>query len=169
MPLGGWFLHSAEPDIHLLSQAPESRHRRLSLCSLPVPKQFEESLGSRLRRPAGDLRDLAACASIDPDVLVFPFFGRVFTLPRFVGTRPQARNPCCVFLQPASSPPSSWPRRAWPDCRCLAAVLFRRAVPVPRCSAVPVGPLRPAPAGYACSSASRSVSASPCRLSSSRR
>jgi hypothetical protein len=38
-------LHPAEPDIHLLSQAPESRHRRLSLCSLPVPKQFEESLG----------------------------------------------------------------------------------------------------------------------------
>ena len=40
------FLRSAEPDIHLLSQAPKSRHRRLSLCSLPVPKQFVESLGS---------------------------------------------------------------------------------------------------------------------------
>jgi hypothetical protein len=36
----------AEPDIHLLSQAPRSRHRRLSLCSLPVPKQFVESLES---------------------------------------------------------------------------------------------------------------------------
>src|SRR5215469_9462629 len=35
----------AEPDIHLRSRAPESRHRRLSLCSLPVPKQFGESLG----------------------------------------------------------------------------------------------------------------------------
>jgi hypothetical protein len=41
-----------------------SRRRRLSLDSLPVPKQYEESLGSRLRRPAGDLRDLAACASM---------------------------------------------------------------------------------------------------------
>ena len=40
------FLRSAEPDIHLLSQTPRSRHRRLSLCSLPVPKQFVESLGS---------------------------------------------------------------------------------------------------------------------------
>ena len=40
------FLHSAEPDIHLLPQAPKSRHRRLSLCSLPVPKQFVESLRS---------------------------------------------------------------------------------------------------------------------------
>jgi hypothetical protein len=39
------FLRSAEPDIHLLSQALKGRHRRLSLCSLPVPKQFVESLG----------------------------------------------------------------------------------------------------------------------------
>jgi len=36
----------AEPDIHCLSQARMGRPRRLSLCSLPVPKQFEESLGS---------------------------------------------------------------------------------------------------------------------------
>jgi hypothetical protein len=36
----------AEPDIHSLSRAGEGRHRRLSLCSLPVLKQFEESLGS---------------------------------------------------------------------------------------------------------------------------
>jgi hypothetical protein len=39
-------LRSAEPDIDLLSQTPKSRHRRLSVCSLPVPKQFVESLGS---------------------------------------------------------------------------------------------------------------------------
>jgi hypothetical protein len=39
------FLLSAEPDIHLLSQTPKSRHKRLSLCSLPVPKQFVEGLG----------------------------------------------------------------------------------------------------------------------------
>jgi hypothetical protein len=54
----------------------KSRRRRLSLDSLPVPKQFEESHGSRLRRPAGNLRDLAACASIDPDV--FPFSARFY-------------------------------------------------------------------------------------------
>ena len=36
----------AEPDIHSLSQAPKDRHRRLSVCSLPVLKQFGESLGS---------------------------------------------------------------------------------------------------------------------------
>ncbi len=40
-----WFLRSAEPDIHLLSRAVKGRYRRLSLCSLPVPIQFGESLG----------------------------------------------------------------------------------------------------------------------------
>jgi hypothetical protein len=36
----------AEPDIHSLSRAPKGLHRRLSLCSLPVPKQSEGSLWS---------------------------------------------------------------------------------------------------------------------------
>src|SRR3982074_40538 len=69
VPLGWWFLLSAEPDIHLLSETPKSPHKRLSLCSLPVPKQTDGSLWSCLRRPARDLRDLAACAPNDPDVL----------------------------------------------------------------------------------------------------
>jgi hypothetical protein len=68
LPLGWWFLLSAEPDIHLLSETPKSPHRRLSLCSLPVPKQTDGSLGSCLRRSARHLRDLAACAPSNPDV-----------------------------------------------------------------------------------------------------
>src|ERR1700730_11643932 len=36
----------AEPDIHSLSQVPKDRHRRLSGRTLPVLKQFGESLGS---------------------------------------------------------------------------------------------------------------------------
>src|SRR3569833_295272 len=36
----------AEPDIHLRPRAPGSCRRRLSVCSLPVPKQFVESLKS---------------------------------------------------------------------------------------------------------------------------
>src|SRR5215471_6392297 len=46
VPLGWWFLHLGEPDIHWLSKTPQSPHRRLSWCSLPVPKQFVESLRS---------------------------------------------------------------------------------------------------------------------------
>jgi hypothetical protein len=61
----------AGPDIHLLPQAPKSGRRRLSLCSLPVPKQCEESIGSFLPRPGDLLQDLAACASND----------RIFVLP----------------------------------------------------------------------------------------
>jgi hypothetical protein len=54
---GGNFLLSAEPDIHLMSETPKSPHRRLSLCSLTVPKQTEGSLGSfriKLRACQGD-------------------------------------------------------------------------------------------------------------------
>ena len=36
----------AEPDIHSLSRILADRHRRLSVCSLPVLKQSGESLGS---------------------------------------------------------------------------------------------------------------------------
>jgi hypothetical protein len=144
-PLGGGFLHSAEPDIHLLPRSPWSRRRRLSLGSLPVPKQFEESLGSCLRRPAGDLRDLAACASI-LILMFFPSQEGFYAAVRFVGTQPRARNPYCIFLQPASRPPSSVPQRARPDCRSRVAVPFREAGPARHCSAEPVGPPPPAPA-----------------------
>jgi hypothetical protein len=61
----------AEPDIHSLSQVPADRHRRLSLCSLPVPKQFEGSLRRILRRSVGYRQDLAACALWD-SVVVLP-------------------------------------------------------------------------------------------------
>ena len=60
----------AEPDIHSLPRVLEDRHRRLSLCSLPVLKQFEESLGSfALRRSVGNRQDLAVCALCDPVVV----------------------------------------------------------------------------------------------------
>ena len=66
----------AEPDIHLLPQAPKSRRRRLSLCSLPVPKQCEVSLKSFLRCPGDLLQDLAACAS--NDLVLFFLITKVF-------------------------------------------------------------------------------------------
>ena len=59
--------------------AAKSRRRRLSWCSLPVPKQSEGSLGSCLRRPAGDVRDLAVCAS--KSILMFFLIGKVFGQP----------------------------------------------------------------------------------------
>ncbi len=46
---------------------PCGRHRRLSLCSLPVPKQFEGSLLEfYLHRSVGYRQDLAVCALCNP-------------------------------------------------------------------------------------------------------
>jgi len=47
----------------------KSRHRRLSWCSLPVPKQ---SVGAwdLIPRPVGNRRDLAACAFMNPNVFL---------------------------------------------------------------------------------------------------
>ena len=44
----------------------EGLHRRLSLCSLPVPKQFEGSLGREFRRSVGKMQDLAAAMLLGP-------------------------------------------------------------------------------------------------------
>jgi hypothetical protein len=67
----------AGPDIHLLSKTPKSPHRRLSLCSLPVPKQFGESLGSSIsfaQSPNGGTWQPAQ--RNNPDV--FSFLGKLF-------------------------------------------------------------------------------------------
>jgi len=57
----------AEPDIHSLSRVLEDRHRRLSMCSLPVLKQSEGSLRRvDLHRSVGYGQDLAVCALHDP-------------------------------------------------------------------------------------------------------
>jgi hypothetical protein len=45
----------AEPDIHLGSKVAESRRRRLSLSSLPVPKRTEERIGGCLCCPVGHI------------------------------------------------------------------------------------------------------------------
>ena len=72
----------AEPDIHLQSETPKSPHRRLSLCSLPVPKQLEESLG------VASVARVVTCGTWQSAhrmiLMFFPLLGRVFRLPRLV-------------------------------------------------------------------------------------
>jgi hypothetical protein len=75
----------AEPDIHSLSLAGEGRHRRLSVCTLPVLKQFEESLRSfDLRRSVGNRRTWQSARCV---ILFLSPRG-----PRFLGRR--ARGIC---------------------------------------------------------------------------
>src|SRR5438105_12353137 len=69
----------AEPDIHSLSRILADRHRRLSVCSLPVLKQSEESLRSLISvaqsatAGPGSLRVVESCCfSAAPA----PFLGR---------------------------------------------------------------------------------------------
>jgi len=88
----------AEPDIHSLSQAPEGRHRRLSLCSLPVPKQYGESLRSESPSLSRQPRDLAACALWNPDVVQ-----AAFKLPCGCTLLP-ARSSALCDPQPADTP-----------------------------------------------------------------
>jgi hypothetical protein len=99
VPLGdGSF---AEPDIHSLPRALVDRHRRLSLCSLPVLKQFEGSLGRfALRRSVGNRQDLAVCALCDLAVVFPPV---AVTPPPLSGDLRKARSPVFPGPQPANT------------------------------------------------------------------
>src|ERR1700693_1575253 len=101
----------AEPDIHSLSRAPEGRHRRLSLCSLPVLKQFEESLGSVI-----SLAQSAKGRTWQPARCVIPFilFPEVaVSKPPLSGNLLQARSRVSPDLWQADTRPSSALRPEW--------------------------------------------------------
>src|ERR1019366_1133787 len=136
VPLGWWSLLPAGPDIHLLPQAPKSCRRRLSLCSLPVPKQSEGGIGSCLPRPGGQLQDLAACAS-NNSVFVLPYQEGFFKLLPCRPTLRPARSPVSSGLPPACRPPASGPQRAWPDSCSPAGVPFPEQGPVRGSSGAP--------------------------------
>ena len=166
MPLvcEAWQNYFRIADIHLLSQTPKSRHRRLSLCSLPVPKQFVESLGSFISfaRSAkcrtwqsahgsscmfsGSLQAAAVPAFFRRDkVSLFPIHGKQIGnhLPGYGECRPIAIS---FLLFPLV------------DHSQLMALSWRR-----------LGQLRPAFAGYACCAVWRAAYASPCPPSFVRR
>jgi hypothetical protein len=71
-----WFLPSQNRTSICCLQLQGSRHRRLSLCSLPVPKQSGGSLWSDLLRPVGQQRDLAVCALCRPFPVAAAVLGR---------------------------------------------------------------------------------------------
>ena len=133
VPLGWWFLRGAEPDIHLRSEARKGQHRRSSFCSLPVPKQLEESLRSRLLRPAGYLRDVAVCASHRS--FCFSLLRKGFYAAAVCLNSPAGRKLLCR-LSTATICATSLraPQPAWPCCRRLSAAPGRTAQPVPGCS-----------------------------------
>ena len=65
VPLGWWSLLPQDRTSICCLKLQRAVAEELSVCSLPVPKECEVSLGSFLRRPGDLLQDLAACASND--------------------------------------------------------------------------------------------------------
>ena len=140
-----------------------SLHRRLSLGSLPVPKQSDGASGVNSVAQSANLRDLAACAPWNPDI--FFLLPRRFTpLPCFSVRK--KRSPFPGDRRPADSPPSSGLRPELHDWHFLSAALVHAAEPAPGSHGVPLWPPPPAPAVDVCCAAWKAVSASPCRRSS---
>src|SRR5438309_4215557 len=153
----------AEPDIHSLSQVHADRHRRLSVCSLPVLKQFEESLGN-LRRSVGNRRTWQSARCV-----ILLFFRRGGS--RFLGRyAPRICERYEIALPPdqrrADKPPSSELRPASLDWHFLSVFLFHRPGPDHDSVWVPASRLPPAHAGYVCCAVWNAGCASPCRPSS---
>lgn len=138
----------AEPDIHSLSRALAGRHRRLSLCSLPVLKQSEGSLGS-LTSVAYSVR----CRTWQPArsviLMLFLFVGSVFRPP-----------PRCTLLQvqslvvldppPSDMQPSCAQQQGLLDSRSLSSFRFHRPAPNRDRIGAPALPLPLGSSGYAC-------------------
>ena len=120
-----WFLLYAEPDIHSLSWALGGRHRRLSLCSLPVLKQFGESLGSRSpslsRQPAGP----GSLRAVESRY----FFFAAVVRPPCACALPQVRSLVRRDPQPLARRPSCEQRQASLDWHSLSAFPFHRPGP----------------------------------------
>ena len=157
----------AEPDIYLQPRALKSRRRRLSLCSLPVPKQFVVSLRSLISFAQSPIpQDLAVCARNNPDV--FSFMGR------FLGCRSASELLggheilLSAFDCEQISRRSFSPLRGWRGCDYLAASPFRRSEPVRGTAWAPVWRPLPAHAECACCAAWIWACASSCQLNSSR-
>ena len=165
-PLGHDSCSRAEPDIHLQPRAPRSRRRRLSLCSLPVPKQFVVSLRSLI-----SFAQWPTCRtwqSAHGIILMFFILRQVFTLPLCLRTPRQARNPVVCVQPRADRQQSSLPPPAWRGCDCLSASPFRKSEPVRGTAWAPASRPPPAHAECACCAAWKSACATSCRPSSSR-
>jgi hypothetical protein len=115
----------AEPDIHSLSQIPRNHHRRLSVCSLPVLKQFGKNLGSLIfvaQSATGRTWRSERCV-----ILSFPQAAVSMQLRSC--ELPQARSPVVPDPRRADTRPSSELRQAWLDCHSLSGSLFHKPGP----------------------------------------
>src|ERR1700751_4216838 len=156
-----WFLRSAEPDIHLQSRAPKRLHQRLSLYSLPVPKQFVESLGRVI-----SFAQSATCRTWQSAHFVHPVsFGSILC----------CRSPAFfrrheVSLLPIHGKQIRYHLPRYGKCRPISISFFafpgHKSQPFHGSVSAPTWRLLPAHAEYVYCAASTAAYASPCRPSS---
>ncbi len=153
----------AEPDIHSLSQILADRHRRLSVCSLPVLKQSGESLGSLISVAQSATAGPGSLRAVIP--VVFLAWRAAVSKPLRSGNRGGVRSRVAPDPRRADTPPFSERRLASLDWHFLFVFLFHR--PGPDYDPVGVPALRPPPAhaGYVCCAVWKAVYASFCRQS----
>ena len=135
-----WFLPFAEPDIHLLSPAWVGLLRRLSLCSPPVPKQSEGSLGSLISSAQS-----ATCGTWQPArrVILISFSHRPgVSKPPPCFSLGKERSPFLGDPRPADTRPSFGPRLGSPGWRYPSASRVHGVGPARGCAGEPILPLR---------------------------
>jgi hypothetical protein len=118
----------AEPDIYLLSRTPWGLHRRLSLGSLPVPKQPDGASGVNSVAQSANLRDLAACAPWNPDIF-FSSTAAGYAATVLLSSEEMKSVP--GDRRPADSSPSSGLRPELHDWHFLSAAPVHAAEPAP--------------------------------------
>src|SRR5438309_10584377 len=138
----------AEPDIHSLSRILADRHRRLSVCSLPVLKQSGESLGSfDVRRSVGNRRTWQPARCV-----ILLFFARraAVSKPLRSGDLRRVRSRVARDPRRADTPPFSELQLGWLDWHSPSVFLFHRPRPDYDLVWAPASRLPPARVGYVC-------------------
>jgi len=155
-----WFLPS-QNQTSIRCHGPEGRHLRLSMCSLPVLKQSEGSLGrfiSVSQSVSGRTWQSARCV-----ILV------LFRWPGFRPQRPcnllQARNLVVLDQRRADMRPSCALPQASLDWRFLSISLFHRATQDRDLVGAPTSLPRSAQIGYSCCAVWKSACEPTSRLS----
>jgi hypothetical protein len=124
VPHGLWSLHpsrTGHPFAVSSSLEPSPKIECVFSASLETIRR--EPRESELLRSVGYRRDLAACASIDPDVFVFFLYQeKSFTLPRAAPPLWQAQSLVSCARPRACSKPFFWPLPVWRGWDFLAPV-----------------------------------------------
>jgi hypothetical protein len=144
VPHGWWSLHPSKTGHPFAVSSSEELSPKIEcVFSASLETIRREPRESELLRSVGYRRDLAACASIDPDVFVFFLYQeKSFTLPRAAPPLWQAQSLVSCARPPACSKPSSLQLPALHGWDFLSPTREHGSSPVPVTLLVPAWPPR---------------------------